>query len=58
MSPGRLTCCSGHLVATEPDALGGDSALMALARIGALAIVTRAELGADRGAGCNGTLVP
>jgi hypothetical protein len=40
-----------HLVATEENALDEDSILMALARIGAQAIMARAELEGDhRGA--------
>ena len=33
-----------HLIATEADPLGEDSALMVLGRAGALALVNRAEL--------------
>jgi hypothetical protein len=34
----------GHLVATEPDPLSDGSVVMALARAGAQAMVTRAEI--------------
>ena len=40
-----------HLAATEADPLREDSPLMALARIGAQAMMTRVELDADRNAG-------